>query len=109
MALTFDYSEVADWDNLDKVTKEQIIWATIDVGINHITEKNADDFFARVSLSEKVCAPYRRQLVDDEWQDMPFTREEIHSLIGLKTNASVKPISTFKTHIWNMHQSFNKG
>lgn len=109
MSLNWDATEVKDFDSVDKTLMESAVWATIDVGIREITEKNADDFFSRISLSEKVTGAYRRKVVDDKLEDMFFTREEIHSLIGLKTNASVKPIATFKTHIWNMHTRYNKG
>lgn len=82
-----DYNEVC-WITDDKGEKrldgvtQTIIWATMAVGIGTITEANAPEFFARISIIEDM---------DGAWMIGPdgpvrFTYEDVVRHIGLKTN-----------------------
>lgn len=67
-----------------------LIWISLQVGIQKITEKNVDEFFRRVQEIEK----------DGAWMNSPdgpvhFTREDIVRHIGLGTNVTPVTKRTF--------------
>jgi hypothetical protein len=106
MALTFDATNVRDFDSLtedEKVTYNSLIWATMAVGMNTITEANAREFFARASFVEKVNGAYRVS------QDGPlyFTPEDVLRFIGLRTNATPMTITQFRKNMWESHTRWN--
>lgn len=55
-----------------------VIWSTIAVQIGTITEDNADEFYDRYS--------YWNRLMFGPDEELPFTREDVHLLVGLSTN-----------------------
>lgn len=110
MPLTWDATEVADYDNLtddECVAREALIFATMGVGINHITEDNAREFYERVSFIEKVNGASRHGWEDGEHVPVYFTPDEIRRFIGLRTNASVLTKAKFKTNVYEGHVRWN--
>lgn len=97
MSLTWDASKVAEsvrkgtryddqnepYEGLSLVT-EALIFASLATGIGTITEANAPEVFARLSIIERSNGALRGN------QDGPvfFTAQEVIDHIGLKTNAS---------------------
>jgi hypothetical protein len=65
-----------------------IIWATMPVGMNQITEKNYDKFFVRLSALESAFGSYLKEVNRDELVDRPITLAEVRQHIGLATNAA---------------------
>jgi len=63
---------------------ETLIWMTMMVGINEISEKTATEFFARASLEEALWGAMRSK--GDE--SVYVSIEDVRRHIGLKTNAS---------------------
>lgn len=55
------------------------IWATIPVQIGDITEENADEWFDRYVFWNKLVG-------HGDTESWTLTREDVHHLIGLKTN-----------------------
>ena len=99
MALTWDLTEIKDskeicWipskDEEGKVemgaVTNTLIWATILIGMNSITEKNSKEFHRRLIEFEVVHG--QGMLVHEENTRQP-TLEEIQLHAGLKTNAPV--------------------
>ena len=97
MALNWSLDKIRDFDTvcveprgvdgakvLSSVT-ETLIWATMATNINAITEKNADEFYARLSLWERLNGSLRR---NPDLTDRPTTIEEVRAHIGLGTNAT---------------------
>lgn len=107
MPLTFDWTDtdLSVDDDEDKVLAESAIWATMAVGINHITEANCLDFYKRVSMWEKVIGAYR--FADSGKTSVYFTAEDIVRLIGLRTNASPKTKAQFYRSVWDAHERWN--
>ena len=66
-----------------KVTTHTLIFATLSVDMGSITEKNADEFFRRLSEIEQEGA-FRKS----PYGDVPFTLEEVKAHIGLTTNVA---------------------
>lgn len=103
MSLNFNYSKVKNIDNFFtekdaagdqrmKAELECMIWLTMAIGINVITEKNAEEVFKRVNMVETVSGAYRTIAGGGK---VFFTLAEVKSLIGLSTNASAKTALQF--------------
>jgi hypothetical protein len=74
---------------------ETLIWATMSVGINDLTEKNWREFYERLHLKERVMGPSLRR--HKHWNDEKnfITPTEVFMHIGLSTNASSKTKKQF--------------
>lgn len=68
---------IRDTDQLARTT-EQLVWATLIVGLNHITDKNAREFWVRLALVQKVMGSYA-----------DVTPQDVKRHIGLWTNAPI--------------------
>jgi hypothetical protein len=94
MSLNWNIKQVADMDAAlaDTATgwpvTDSLIWYTMIVGMNSITEKNAQKFYARVWTFERVEGPIRGS-------GTFTTADDVRRLIGLQTNAS-----TLTDHEW---------
>lgn len=83
MALNFDFSKCKDikyvgdkdWSMTDK-----IIWLTMVVGIPEIKEDNAEEFYKRVNLTERLFGGW--------FLNRDIELEDIKARIGLKTNVA---------------------
>ena len=102
MALTWDLTEIKDsnqvcWIPSDEegkvelgVVTHTLIWATMLVGMNRITEKNSKEFHKRLIEFEVIHGT--GMLVDNsdpEKKERQPTLEEIQIHVGLKTNATI--------------------
>lgn len=105
MAITWDLTEVEDFDNLDSSLPDAGIWAAHGVGIPHLTEKNADEFFIRVSFWERVLGAYR---MNEKGEDVRFTREDVTRLLGLRTNATAHTKAQFIKKTYEAHERLNR-
>lgn len=73
--------EIID-DPDEAVITEAIVWSTIAVGFGEITEKNAQEFYARLSVYEQLYGT----MLQAEGKEIPLTPENISRRIGLHTN-----------------------
>lgn len=99
MALNWDTRNVKDWEKKTGALADMMIWLTMFVGINEITEKNSSEFFRRVSFLEKINGAF----LSYNKKPKPITLEDVRSFIGLSTNASSITWSQFvrkQTHDW---------
>lgn len=73
-------------DNSVNYRTEALVWATHTVvGMDEITEKNAEEFFRRLSLYEST---FGSLTFKDRGVPTPFTLDDVKAHIGLYTNAS---------------------
>ena len=79
-----DCDQSACWNESGDMTAtcESMIWATMLVGINEITEKTVHEFAYRLEFDRRLVGTFRSG--DDE----PVRVESLRPFIGLKTNAS---------------------
>lgn len=87
MALHWDLKNCdhsACWDSEGNMTQtcSSMIWATMLVGINHITEQNIHEFAYRLEFDRRLCGTFKTG------DDQPVRPETLRPFIGLKTNAS---------------------
>lgn len=108
MSLNWDARAVRDIDNLtdnERVTLDSLIWSTLAIGMGEITDENAQEFYTRLSLIEKVTGASR---FDGESKPLYFTPDDVKRFVGLTTNVFPKWSKTkFKTHIMDLHERFN--
>ena len=91
-------------DESDLALREAGIFATMAVGINHITEDNCLTFYKRVSLYERAMGAYRFQSTDEGSVPLFMSPEDVVRLIGLRTNAAPKTQTQFNKFIWEAHE-----
>lgn len=108
MPLTWDTTDCADSEAIRDGNEwgitETLIFATMGVGIGHITEKNEAEFYARVAVMERLYGPLLVATRDGKRIDRPIMPADIHKRIGLRTNAAFKDesrASFVKRHIVN--------
>jgi hypothetical protein len=84
---------------------EGLIWATMMVGMNGITEKNAEKFYARLSLFEHLNGALRKQWIDgeDEPREIYYTTEDVRLHIGLGTNATNETDAAWLKRVTSQH------
>lgn len=112
MALRWELGAIENWEHVCLVTAKDdmpdqgvkkgdeilnplthvLIWATIGVGIGQLSEKNADEFYARLALLERLDGPY---LIRPEGKQPHITPEEVKAHIGLSTNVSYETRPTW--------------
>lgn len=85
MSLNWDFTGVPNHEEIDPVVKEHMIFGCLHVGMNDITEANAEEFFARINLVETLHGALRR---DGDFKFVFTTPEEVQRCIGLRTNVS---------------------
>ncbi len=110
MALTWDLREIKDNDNLCFINKAEgddkgemspitntLIWSTMFVGFNKITNKNYKQFHQR--LIELELASGGGLLVAEDGHSRQPTIHEVKSHVGLSTNASVQSNSKWSRNL----------
>lgn len=101
MSLDFNLSKIKDWkttcyfdhgtdESRLKGVTETLIWAALFIGIGEITETNAEEFFIRVRIYEKVTGALRRK--GDEPVFVSY--QDVLDHIGLTTNVFPKESRT---------------
>ena len=70
---------------------QTVIFLTMTLGMNEVTEKNKDKFFNRIKFMESRTGVVMR--LNDE--PHPFTMEMVEECIGLTTNASTMTKAQF--------------
>lgn len=77
MSLNWNAKDAENWHKLEDGHKESIIFHTMFLGINRITEENYQEFWKRYV-----------QLNHANGWDNYLTPEDVHNAVGLHTNAS---------------------
>ena len=90
MALNWSIENCNNWKSLKSDEQwpftNQLIWVTLAIDMNEITDKNATDFYARLKVIE-FC---NDGLLRTEQGEIPFTFQHVTDRIGLHTNAYSK-------------------
>jgi len=81
-----------------KGSAEAMIFSTMFLGINTITEKNVEDFFVRMNMWERTFGNLRTH-------SEKFSLEEIREYIGLHTNASPMTKTQFRKRLFDSLQA----
>lgn len=105
MALSWDMTAVADYENIDPALREAGIWATVGVGIPVLTADKVGEFYKRVGFWERINGAYR---MNDKGEDVRFTRTDVERLVGLRTNASIHTKAQFIRKTWDAHERWNQ-
>jgi len=88
MSLDWNAKKVKEWDNISETKRELVIYFTMFLGMNEITEKTLWEWCFRAKVYNGVFS---------EWADKECTfladENEMSKFIGLRTNASREPAS----------------
>lgn len=100
MSLNWNAQDSENWDKLHDGAKESIIFHTMLVGINKITEDNYQEFYKRyVQLNRS-----------NGWdlKDNYLTPEDVHNAVGLHTNASTLTQAAFRKKLTESLEAWGK-
>lgn len=91
-----NYEELLDKEECLKSPHSTIVLATMQVGLNEITQNNWEEFYKRINFIEKVYGTYH-YIDDKSGKAKPeyVKEDDIKRLIGLHTNASKKTPTQF--------------
>lgn len=100
MSLNWSIEKVKDWKKKQRKQRNRavlnaIIWSTLVIGFNSITEKNYKKFYARLTAMEHLNGAYLYK------GDKPayITLEEVQMWIGLWTNGDNTSASDFEKRL----------
>lgn len=77
---------------------EALIWATMEIDIGTITEKNWLEFWMRLAMADAVYGEGKIRYLDKDtskYRTRSITKDEVRAHIGLRTNVSTRPSATF--------------
>ena len=104
MSLDFRLDEIVGYRTLcwrdDKTMNpvtENLIWATMNVGIGHIRADNVDEFFTRLQITEFV---YGKSVYNPDTNKSLLTYDAVTAHVGLSTNAPRLNKRAFKEKMW---------
>jgi hypothetical protein len=104
MPLDWDANKVTGIDSLtdaERQIMDVLIWKTMSVGIDEITDDNVEVFAARVAATEIVNG-HSLAFVDDS-SGRPRTRsintDDVRRFVGLRTNAGVMSAKDFEKYL----------
>lgn len=91
MSLNWQHSDHtrADWDELSAPIREALIFRTMTVGMNRITEANVEDFFIRNKITTTAIG------------GITISLDECRAAIGLSTNAEKLTDTKFREAIYS--------
>lgn len=99
MPLTWNIGDVDDFEQIKSDEEwpvtEALIFATMAVGIHHITESTVDEFVRRLSMWQEVAGGMLWQY-GENWF---ITEDDVRRRIGMSTNASSRTKTEFKNMI----------
>jgi hypothetical protein len=111
MALNWNVGKVKDFktvcynaDGKVNAVTETLIWASMIIGVSDITEKNAEEFFFRITMRERLHGALRRDWSGENPVDVFVTWDEVKAHIGLGTNATNMTRAKFVKHTVNMFE-----
>lgn len=104
MALHWNMEDVKDFEEISEgfewSVTDAMIWATMLIGMNQITEANADEFFIRLKMSEAINgSPFYATDENGETVDVGWKKEMVDRRIGLRTNATEMTKAKFNGRI----------
>lgn len=98
MALHWNMEDVEDFEEIsegfDWQITEAMIYGTMTIGINKITEANYQEVFVRLKMSEAIVGTPFIRWTDEGKEEIGWSLEMVKRRIGLGTNAS--PMSKAK-------------
>lgn len=91
MSLNWQHSDHtrADWDGLSDARREALIFRTMTVGMNRITEANVEDFYIRNNITTAAVG------------GVALSLDECRAAIGLSTNAEKLTDAKFREAIYS--------
>jgi hypothetical protein len=75
---------------------DALIWQTMIIGLNNITEGNVDEWVYRLSLLAVLDNGVGTRFVDDKWVRTYLTESDVRRHIGLYTNATQQTRKEFE-------------
>jgi len=78
---------------------ESLIWMTMAIGIGKITEENAADVYARISMWEDLFDTMMSKFENGKRIAVPITAQDVVDHIGLRTNVGKETEASFRKRV----------
>lgn len=114
MSLNYDLTKMKDREvhfppeagNQLNGVVQSLVWVSIPIGINEITEKNVNEFWLRTSIWQTMVGAQftrSREANDGSIAADPIliTKEDVRHAVGLRTNVSHKTRPQFFKGLWD--------
>lgn len=108
MPLTYDFTQVKDWDKLDSSVTNTMPWLAMVIGMGEITEKNAEEFYARIHAHEKLTNMFMRLTTDTGFEPYFITLETVRKYIGMRCNVAYITPAQFTKRLWSTYRDYLK-
>jgi hypothetical protein len=95
MSLDWSTRSCKDYEKLVWSTTNSLIWNTMRVGINKITDKNFEKFYIRLAIIERTFGT----LLQKDGQAIYTTLKDVKDHIGMYTNVDNMSDSEFKKEV----------
>lgn len=94
MALTVDYTAIADWEALhadeDEFTKSKALaFYSLPLGFGEVTERNAEEVYAAITVYDGLLGQTLMTQTNDDGSQIMYhlSPHDVKRRIGLRTNA----------------------
>jgi hypothetical protein len=113
MSLDWQLDKINNYENLCWLENEDgthklntvtnsLIWLTMGIGINRISVANADEFYSRVVLYEKINKSMQSIWHEDGTTERIYISDkDVYDHIGLWTNASSFTVAQFRKRMFD--------
>ncbi len=105
MPLTWDITRVIDFSEINSGTEsvktQGLVFATMVIGMNEITDANAGEFYTRIKMLEGAngALVYTSDIAGSDYF---YTPADIQRRIGLHTNANRYTKTKFVNHLYQL-------
>jgi len=103
MSLDWSIEQCEDWEELNSdvewPTTNAVIWATMQVDLGRITEKNVDEFYTRVQIAERIWGIHTYRKNEHGGRESVITYAALRRRIGLNTNVIDKTRTQYMKRI----------
>ena len=113
MALNFDVSNIADYQNITTSpfnenkwhpVTEYLVFALMGIGVNEIKVGNVDEVFRRVAIHQKLHGPALEYYIPPT--TIYVTLQDIKNHIGLRTNVSTLTAAEFNKRSFKIFEGY---
>ena len=100
MSLSWNAQNAENWGKLHDGAKESVIFHTMFLGINRITEENYQEFYKRYVQLQRA----------NGWDndELYLKPEDIHNAVGLSTNASTFTPAAWRKRLTDSLEAWGK-
>lgn len=95
MSLNYDLRKIKNREELQPAALNALIFATMALGINELSEKTLPEWWWRISFLHKIGSGVADRTTEDGIEKWPAKMDDLKPFIGLSSNASNETRTAF--------------